>query len=120
MTIRFYDSVEGVESNATQTWEQKASKTGSLRVTGNFLNFYCEYGGDTAKKDVEVRVLVNGVERGTDYHTVSVAGEYKAFSCFGVIEPSVEEDYTISVEIRAMEVGQTALLRRVRLMVVQV
>ena len=120
MTVRFYDTVVGVHSNATQTWEQKATKTGSLRVTGNFLNFYCEYGGDTAKKDVQVRVLVNGVEKGTDYHTVAVAGGYRAFSCFGVIEPRVEADYTISVEIRAMEVGQTANIRRVRLMVVQV
>ena len=120
MTIMFYESLEGVQSETTQTWTQVASKSGNLRVTGNFLQFYCEYGGSTAKKDVGIRVLVNGVEKGFDYHTVGIAGQYKAFMVFGIIEPTVEAEYTISIEVRALEVGQTVNVRRIRLMVAQV
>ena len=119
MTIMFYETSEGVQSKTTQSWEQVASKTGTLRAVGNFLSLYAEYGGVNANKDVGIRVLVDGVEKGFDYHTPSIAGQYKAFSCFGVIEPSVEAEHTISLEVIALDTGQTINVRRIRLMVVQ-
>ena len=120
MTIMFYETSEGVQSKTTQVWEQVASKSGSLRVTGNFLQLYAEYGGSSANKDVGIRVLVNGVEKGFDYHTPTLAGQYQAFSVFGIIEPTVEAEYTISLEVRALDTGQTVNVRRIRLMVMQV
>jgi len=120
MTIMFYQSLEDVQEFPTQTWAQVASKTGTLRVTGNFLQLYAEYGGSSANKDVGIRVLINGVEKGFDYHTPSIAGQYRAFSVFGIIEPSVEGEYTISLEVRALGTGQTVNVRRIRLMVAQV
>ena len=120
MTIMFYQSLEDVQSNTVSDWTQVASKTGTLRVTGNFLQLYAEYGGVSSNKDVGIRVLINGVEKGFDYHTPSIAGQYQSFSVFGIIEPSVEAEYTISLEVRALEVGQTVLVRRIRLMVAEV
>ena len=64
MTIMFYESLEDVQSETTQVWTEVASRSGNLRVTGNFLQLYAEYGGDTAKKDVGIRVLINGTEKG--------------------------------------------------------
>ena len=120
MTIMFYQTAEDVQSNTVSDWTQVASKTGTLRVTGNFLQLYAEYGGSSANKDVGIRVLINGVEKGFDYHTPSIAGQYRAFSVFGIIEPSVEGEYTISLEVRALGTGQTVNVRRIRLMVAQV
>lgn len=120
MTIMFYESLEDVQSETVQTWTEVASKSGNLRVTGNFLQLYAEYGGSAVDIDVGIRVLINGTERGFDYHTPTLAGQYKAFSVFGVIEPSVEAEYTVSLEVRALDTGQTVNVRRVRLMVQQV
>ena len=120
MTIMFYESLEDVQSETTQTWTEIASKSGNLRVTGNFLQLYAEYGGSNANKHVGIRVLINGVEKGFDYHTPTIAGQYKAFSVFGIIEPSVAAEYTISLEVRALDTGQTVNVRRIRLMVQQV
>jgi len=120
MTIMFYETLEDVQSETTSTWIEVASKTGNLRVTGNFLQLYAEYGGASSNKDVGIRVLINGVEKGFDYHTPSIAGQYQAFSVFGIIEPSVEGEYTISIEVRALGTGQTVNVRRIRLMVQQV
>ena len=120
MTIMFYESMEDVQSVTVSDWTEIASKTGTLRVTGNFLQLYAEYGGASANKDVGIRVLINGVEKGFDYHTPTIAGQYKAFSVFGIIEPSVAAEYTISLEVRALDTGQTVNVRRIRLMVQQV
>ena len=119
MTIMFYETAEAVQSKTTQAWEEIASKTGNLRVTGNFLQLYAEYGGSEVDIPVGIRVLVNGVEKGFDYHTPTLAGQYKAFSVFGIIEPSVQAEYTISLEVRALASGQTVNVRRIRLMVMQ-
>ena len=120
MTIMFYETLEDVQSETVSVWAQVASKTGTLRVTGNFLQLYAEYGGVSSNKDVGIRVLINGVEKGFDYHTPTIAGQYQSFSVFGIIEPSVEGEYTISLEVRALGTGQTVNVRRIRLMVAQV
>ena len=120
MSIMFYETLEDVQSKTTQTWTEVASKSGNLRVTGNFLQLYAEYGGGSTNKDVGIRVLINGVERGFDYHTPAIAGQYQAFSVFGIIEPIVAGEYTISLEVRALATGQTVNVRRIRLMVMQV
>jgi len=119
MTIMFYESLEDDQSYPVSTWTQVASKTGTLRVTGNFLQLYAEYGGVSSNKDVGIRVLINGVEKGFDYHTPTIAGQYQSFSVFGIIEPTVEGEYTISLEVRALGTGQTVNVRRIRLMVMQ-
>ena len=122
MTVMFYQTVEGVQSKTDQAWIQVASKTGPLRVTGNFLQLYAEYGGINVQKakEVGIRVLVNGVEKGYDHFQPTLDGEYRAFSVFGIIEPTVEEDYTISLEVRTFGSSQTVNVRRVRLMAMQV
>jgi len=120
MTVMFYESLEDVQSETVTAWTEVASKSGNLRVTGNFLQLYAEYGGSAVDIDVGIRVLINGTEKGFDYHTPTIAGQYKAFSVFGVIEPSVEAEYTISLEVRALDTGQTVNVRRIRLKVQQV
>ena len=120
MTVMFYDSSEGDQSHTVTVWTQVASKTGTLRQTTNFLQLSAEYGGTSANKDVGIRVLVNGVEKSFDYHTPTIAGQYTKFTDFGIIEPPAAAEYTISLEVRALGTGQTVLVRRIRLMVVQV
>jgi len=56
MTIMFYESLEGDQSETVSVWTQVASKTGTLRATGNFLQLYAEYGGVAANEDVGIRV----------------------------------------------------------------
>jgi len=119
MTIMFYKSAEAVRSETVTEWTEIASKIGTLRATGNFLQLYAEYGGSELSTPVGIRCLVNGVERGFDYHTPTLAGQYKAFCVFGVIEPEVAGEYTISLEVRALATGQTVNVRRIRLMVRQ-
>ena len=119
MTIMFYKAAEAVQSITAVVWTEIASKTGNLRVTGNFLQLYAEYGGSSTNKDVGIRVLINGVEQGIDYHAPTIAGAYKAFCVFGVIEPEAAGEYTISLEVRALATGQTVNVRRIRLMVRQ-
>ena len=120
MTIMFYESLEDVQSETVSVWTEIASKTGTLRVTGNFLQLYAEYGGSAVDIDVGIRVLINGTEKGFDYHTPTISGQYQSFSVFGIIEPSVAGEYTISLEVRALDTGQTVNVRRIRLMVAQV
>ena len=119
LTIKFHESVEGVQSFTTTSWTQVASKTGNLRAVANFIFLSLEYGGSAVNQAVGVRVLVNGVERSFDYHTPTLAGQYRKFCDFGVITPSVDADYTISVEVRAISSSQTVNVQRIRLMVMQ-
>ena len=119
MTIMFYQTAEGVQSETAQSWTEVASKTGTLHDRANFLQLYAEYGGNIIDEHVGIRCLVNGVEQAFDYHTPKLAGQYKGFSTFGVIQPNVEADYTISLEIRTLSPGQTVNIRRIRLSVTQ-
>jgi hypothetical protein len=120
MTVMFYESLEDVQNETVTAWTEVASKSGILRVTGNFLQLYAEYGGSVIDVPVGIRVLINGVEKGFDHHAPIIAGLYKAYSVFGVIEPSVAAEYTISLEVRALDTGQTVNVRRIRLKVQQV
>ena len=123
MTTMFHDSLPDVQSKTSTSWEQVASKTGALNARVNFLQLYAEYGGSNIDENVGIRVLVGPTgseeERAFDYHTPRLAGQYKAFSAMGVIEPSVAGDYTIKLEVRALNAGQTVNVRRIRLVVTQ-
>jgi len=119
MTVMFYQSAEAVQSETSQSWVEIASKVGTLRARTNFLQVYAEYGGTVIDEPVGIRCLVNGTEQAFDYHTPTIAAQYQAFSVFGIIEPSVEAEYTISLEVRTLSAGQTVNVRRIRLFVMQ-
>ena len=120
MSVMGYHSVEGVQSFETVSWTEVATKTVSLHATGNFLHVSAEYGGLVANIAVGVRVLLDGVERSFDYHTPTLANQYRKFCDFGIYEPTVAEDHVLSLEVRAISSGQTINVRRIRLMIMQV
>jgi hypothetical protein len=120
MTVMFHDSAEENQSFTTQAWTQVVSKSGNLNGVANYINFYAEYGGSVVNREVGIRVLVDGVERAFDYHTPTLANQYKAFCTFGVLVLTEPGSHTISVEVRALSAGQTVLVRRIRLMLFQV
>ena len=120
MTLIFYDSAEQVQSHTGDTnWLQVASKTGALNTREHILWVYAEYGGTVTNRTVHMRVLLDGVERGYDYHTPETANDYRAFSVFGLLAPPIEGDHTISVEIRGGHASQTVGVRRIRLSIMQ-
>jgi len=120
MTIMFYDSAESDQYVTSETWTEVVSKTGALRGgTQNYIFLYAEYGGSATNREVGLRALVDGTERGFDHHLPSLTNQPKAFSVFGMLQPSVDGDHTISLEARALGSPQTVLIRRIRLMVMQ-
>ena len=119
MTLIFYDTVEGVQSNQGDSWFEAASKTGALNPQPHMIWVYGEYGGVLTNRTVHIRVLVDGAEKGYDYHTPDNASEYRAFSVFGMIDPSVEGVHTISLEVRGGHSSQTVGVRRIRLAIMQ-
>jgi len=112
----FYNSAEGDQSNQGDTWYEIASQTGTLHAGQHFIWVYAEYGGVQTNRTAHIRVLVDGTERGYDYHTPD-AGEYKAFSVFGMLNVAVEAEHTISLEIRGGAGSQTVNVRRIRLVI---
>ena len=120
MTVMMYQSYEGDQSFLTEAWTQVASKAGILHPVGNFIQVSAEYGGILTNRNVGIRVLLDGAERSFDYHMPGLASQYKKFTDFGIFEPATEGEHTISLEVRALGTGQTVLVRRIRLMVMQV
>lgn len=118
MTLIFYDSVENEQSFTTTAWIQVASKTGHLNTTENLIWLSAEYCATAANKEVGIRVLVNGNEVSFDYHTCTLANQYRKFCDFGLLA-ATDGQYTISVEVRALTAGVTVKVRRIRLAVMQ-
>lgn len=120
MTVRFYDSVEAEQNFNSITWVDVASKTGSLDAVENWLWFSCEYGGTLTNREIEIRITLNDVERGYDYHTPEKTNGYKAFAVLGQISPPVDDtSYTIKLQVKGENISQTINVRRIRLMVMQ-
>jgi len=120
LTVIFYASAEAPESTTNTTWTERASKQGLLRARKHWLWVYAEYGGIQIDKNVAIRVLINGEEVAGDYHQPGISNQHKSFSTMIEIEPLADESsYTVSLEYRAVGSPQTALVRRVRLMVMQ-
>ena len=119
MTLIFYETVEGDQSNVGDAWFEAASKTGTLNPRPHMIWVYGEYGGVLTNRTVHIRVLVDGSERGYDHHMPADSGEYGAFSVFGMIDPPVQGDHTISLEIRGGHSSQTVNVRRIRLAIMQ-
>jgi len=123
MTLMFYESIEGEQSNLGATWFQAASKTGDLFPIPHLIWIYAEYGGTLINRSVQIRVLVDGEERGSSYHTPEVANEYKGYTVFGLFTPTgvedVKEPHTISLEVRGGHPTQTVKVRRIRLAIMQ-
>ena len=119
MTIMFYNSAEGVQSNVGETWFEAASQTGTLHDGQHFIWVNAEYGGLLTNRTVHIRVLVDGVERGYDHHTPIDSGEYKSFNTFGMLNVTVEGDHTVSLEIRGGHSSQTVGVRRIRLAIMK-
>lgn len=120
MTVILYDSVEDPAQESTSGWTQRASKQGLLNAQKHWVWIYAEYGGLQTNRNVGIRVLINGTEVASDYHTPGISGEYKAFSTLIEVEPPVDNSlYTVALEYGFAVGPQTALVRRVRLMVMQ-
>ena len=119
MTIMFYDALETTESNVGDTWYEVASKSGDLDVGQYFIWIFTEYRGQLTDQTAHIRFLVDGTERGHDYHIPEVAGEYKAFSVFGLLDVTVFGSHTVSVEIKGGSATQTVGVRRRRLTVMK-
>ena len=126
MTVIFSEKSSLDMGYETAVWQEVASKTGVLRPVENYLHFSAEYTGNIIENKpldtipVEIRVLINGVEVGADHFRPIDNTKYRKFGDFGVINPSSEMEYTISLEVRAFNTGQTVKVRRIRLMVMQV
>ena len=120
MTVIFYASAEAPDSTTNTTWTERANKSGVLNAQKHWLWVYAEYGGVQINKKVAIRVLLDGVEMAGDYHQPEIASQYKAFMTMIELEPIVEDKlHTVSLEYRCVGSPQTALVRRVRLMVMQ-
>lgn len=119
MTIMFYDAIETTESNVGNYWYEVASKSGNLSIGQHFIWVYVEYGGILTDQTAHIRFLVDGVERGYDYHIPEVSGEYKAFSVFGMLDVAVDASHAVSVEIKGGSATQTVGVRRRRLTVMK-
>ena len=120
MTLIFYDSNEAVQSQLGTSWLSALSKAGTLREDKPHLVWiYAEYGGVLDTHPVQIQVRLDGVERGQDYHT-PVAGEYKAFSVFGLLQTGLlTESHSVEIRARGGHAAQTVNVRRVRLAVMQ-
>ncbi len=118
MTLMFYDSSEGVQTFTTTIWTQVASKTGALKTQENMIWVSAEYGAGTANREVGLRVLIDGAEVSFDYHTCTLANQYRKYCDFGLYN-SVEGTHTISLEVRALTAGVTVNVRRIRLAIMQ-
>ena len=121
MTLIFYDSNEAVQSQLGTSWLTALTKSGDLNPNKPFLVWiYAEYGGTLINRAVQIQVLLDGNERGQDYHTPETADEYKAFSVFGLIETGVlEESHSVEIRVRGGHSTQTVNVRRVRLAVMK-
>lgn len=119
MTIMFYEAIEATENNVGDTWYEVASKSGDLDVGQYFIWIYTEYRGQLTDQTAHIRFLVDGIERGHDYHIPEVSGEYKAFSVFGLLNVTVFGNHTVSVEIKGGSATQTVGVRRRRLTVMK-
>jgi len=121
LTVIFYENVESEQNHSGQgaTWIDVASKSGLLNARPHWLYFNSEYGGNATNREVEIRVTINDVERGYDYHTPEISGWFKSFTAVGFIEPPTDAtSYTIKLQVRA-HTAQTINVRRIRLMVMQ-
>ncbi len=120
MTVMFYDSAETPAQTSTPGWTQRAAKQGNLNARKHWVWVYAEYGGAQTDRAVGIRVLINNVEVASDYHTPEVSDEYKSFMTMVEVEPQVDDTpYTVALEYGFAAGPQTALVRRVRLMVMQ-
>jgi len=120
MTVIFYQSKEAPASTPNTDWTEHASKQGTLNAQKHWIWVIAEYGGTRTDSIVAIRVLIDGEEKGGDYHQPELANQYKAFSTMVEVEPPVDgELHTVSLEYRAVVAPQVALIRRVRLMVMQ-
>ena len=120
MTVIFYDSVEAPSSTTSTSWVDHVSKSGNLNAQKHWLWVYAEYGGTLTNRNVAIRVTVNGSEVAFDYHEPSESGEYKAFNMMGEIDVPVDDSpYTVVLQYVSQHSSQTALIRRVRLMLMQ-
>jgi len=121
MTLIFYEKNESEQSQLGTSWLSALFKSGTLNADEAHLVWvYAEYSGELTNREVQIQVLLDGVERGVDYHTPAVAHEYKAFTAFGLIETGgVEESHSVEVRVRGGHSSQTVYVRRVRLAVMQ-
>lgn len=118
MTVILFSNDEAESTNATTTWQNKISVTGSVRNVPHKVFVSCEYAGSATNRSCEVRVLLDGVERGAETILPNVAGAFRAFCSVGLITPA-EGEHTIVLQFRAGATPQTVTIRRARILVEQ-
>ena len=121
MSVMFYENSPNEIGPVTATeWTEVATKSGNLNATDNFIFVSCEYSGTLTNRNVGIRVLVDGVEAGFDHFVPTIADQYRKYSDFGMLGLAEPGSHTISLEARILGAGQSMMVRRIRLMVMQV
>ena len=87
------------------------------------VSFGWRYGGSSTDYAVQIRLLVDGNEVTSDYHTPSMTaslGAYKMKNYHGVFTPPAGvNSYSIEVQVRVENASQTVTVRDLALSVVQ-
>ena len=114
MTLIDYMIQEGTVSSTSTTWETVAQRE-IVMNRPTMIWVYCEYTGSVTDKSIGLRLVVNGTEMSTDYHTPSIAGAYKQFCFFTVVEPPAQTLYTVEPQARVESSPQQVTVRRLRM-----
>lgn len=117
MTI-IESSVLSHEGNLTfqsAVFVQVISQAFNIDQNGDFIvNVYCEATSTTTARPVSLRVLLNGVEGARDDFQVPTAGVPHAFSTFRALS-LVAGAYTLSLECKSTNAGDTVTVNRIRM-----
>lgn len=115
MTVIFYGKSETESTTNSTEWQTKFSvqKTREDYVWQHKIFVYCEIGGSVDRYAVQVRVMLNDVERAFTSIKPCEDGAYQSFTAMGIIDLG-SGTHTLEVQYRSTHVNQTAKIRRVR------
>lgn len=108
------------ELTVTDTdWTEVLSLTKELVPYVHFINYSGEVTSDTVNEVFGVRILYNGNEASIDIKQTLIANQYMKFTDFGMIQPDTIEPIEVTVELRTLNPGVTAKIRKQRLLIMR-
>ena len=115
MTVIFYGKEETESTTNSSSWQTKLSvqKTVEYEVREHKIFVYSEIGGSVERYAVEVRVMLNSVERAFTKLKPCEDDAYQSFIAMGIIDLG-SGTHTVEVQYRSTHTNQTAKIRRVR------
>ena len=118
----FQDSDDTEATSSDTAWTTMLSTTLFLRRK-NLIHISLEYGGDVTNRDVGVRVVVNGVERKSDYHEPSrttASGGWKNLTFIQLVDTGESEvEYVVELQGIVESSPQILHIRRRSLYIMQ-